>query len=633
MCGIAGIVARASAAQVLDTVRRAAQALHHRGPDDAGDLAYQDAAGSAWTIGLAHRRLSIIDLSAAARQPMGLPDEPLFIVFNGEIYNYRELRAELEALGRRFRTQSDTEVLLAAYAQWGPACLPRLAGMFAFAILDTSARRLFLARDVFGIKPLYYTTGEHGFTFASEIPALLELPGASRQANPRRVFEFLNDGVADHGGDTFFAAIHQLPAAHYLEVSLDCPSRAQPVRYWDLDRGQSLDLSFDAAARRLRDLFAESVALHLRSDVPLGVALSGGIDSSSVLMMARQVLGPRADLHTFSFIAADPAISEETWVDEANRAAGAVAHKFKVGNHDLNEEFDLLIGIQGEPFLNPLVYAQLIAFRKAKELGIKVLLEGQGADELLAGYPQYASVRLASLLGSGRGWDGLRFLQAVSGRLDIKPSGVLRAAVAGLLPPAIREPLRRAIGKPLVFPWLDRSWFLDRGVAAFESPNGGGRYRLRQALHETLFKTKIPTFVRWADRNAMACAVENRVPFLTPALAAFLFSLPEEYLLAGDGTTKAVFRQAMRGLVPDRILERKAKIGFATPYGTWLGAMRPRAQELLRAASEIPALNAAAIHLDCAPFQAGRPLSQYVLHRLWSVLFLTGWARRFGVSF
>ncbi|MGH2585608.1 MAG: asparagine synthase (glutamine-hydrolyzing), partial [Dehalococcoidia bacterium] len=352
---------------------------------------------------LMNRRLAILDLSEAGWQPMTAVEGRYFLVFNGEIYNFIELRGELEALGHTFRSGSDTEVLLAAYIEWGPRALTRLVGMFAFAILDTCKRSLFLARDFSGIKPLYYATPGNAFAFASEIKALLDLPGISRRVDPQRLYHYLRFSIVDHRDGTLFADVRQLPAAHYMEVPLDNPSAARPVRYWRLAREQRRDLSFKQAATRFRDLFLESIRLHLRSDVPVGVALSGGIDSSAVIMAMRQLQGPNLELHSFSYIAEDQSdVNEECWVDLVAGAARSTVHKVRATPQDLLAELDDLIETQEEPFANTAIFAQYRVFRLAHEAGIKVMLSGQGADEILGGYRPYLAARLASYVRHGQ---------------------------------------------------------------------------------------------------------------------------------------------------------------------------------------------------------------------------------------
>lgn len=642
MCGILGIISDRPDPELMDGVRRSAAMLRHRGPDDEGILAlgapcpeFNGATNvpahlrmsyEGKAVILAHRRLSIIDLSAAARQPMQLGQSGIFVVFNGEIYNYRELRDELQTSGARFTTSSDTEVLLAAYQAWGVNCVRRFTGMFAFCILDVPRRKVFLARDPFGIKPLFYTENSGTFAFASEIPALLELSGAPRKANAARVNALLTEGVADYGAETFFDRIQQIPPAHCLEVDLS-GSRTQstPVRYWDLACERKEDISFREAATRLRELFVESVSLHLRSDVPLAIALSGGVDSSSVMMAARHIAGCRADLHSFSYIAEDPAISEETWIDDANRAARAASHKVRFGGEDMTSDFETLVALQGEPFGGAVTYAQWKVFQGCQRAGIRVLLEGQGADELLAGYPVFQSHQLTSLLSQRRPIAALRLIRDGNGSLREK-AAVLRNALSKVRKGGVPNASRTA------FPWIDERRLPD-AHAADDLTGGSRRFLLRDALYRSLFRTKLPAFLRWGDRSAMSCSVENRVPFLTTTMAEFLFSLPDEYLLALDGTTKAVFREAMRGLVPDSILGRTDKIGFTTPYRRWIRSMRPKVADVLQDLHLIPFLDHDRIRRDCAGFLAGDDPPAVVVHHLWGLLSTLMWVRKFGVQF
>ncbi|RJQ49225.1 MAG: asparagine synthase (glutamine-hydrolyzing), partial [Desulfobacteraceae bacterium] len=340
MCGIAGIVSRDGKLPIRESIRNMTEVLKHRGPDDEGylladpksgtviraggdstpgevyksnlpyapeiDIKQAGLTGNPFTLAFGHRRLSIIDLSAAGHQPMCNREKKLWIVYNGEVYNYLELRKELESYGYSFFSNSDTEVLLAAYQHWGPLALPRLVGMFAFAILDLNERRMFLVRDFFGVKPLYYSIWNGGFAFASEIKSLLELPAVGRQVDPQRLYEFLRFGYTDHGAGTLFASIRQVPAAHYVVLPLADDAIRDPVRYWDLDLSRSSNLSFQEAKNRAREEFFKNVHLHLRSDVPVGSALSGGVDSSSIVSAMRHMKQSDLDLHTFSFISADP---------------------------------------------------------------------------------------------------------------------------------------------------------------------------------------------------------------------------------------------------------------------------------------------------------------------------------------
>jgi asparagine synthase (glutamine-hydrolysing) len=618
-----------------------ARRIAHRGPDDHGFLSFgaggvrleRDWTGTAASADavLIHRRLSILDLAPSGWQPMATEDGRYHIVFNGEVYNYVEIRAELKALGHSFRSSSDTEVLLKAYAEWGTGALSRLVGMFAFAVLDARTRRLLLARDPFGIKPLYYTLSPRAFGFASEIKALLELPGVGRGVNPQRLYEYLNFGHSSYGDETLFADVRQLPPAHYMEVGLDTGEPLDPVRYWRLDLDRRLDLSFDQAAEQLRGLFLDSVRLHLRSDVPVGAALSGGVDSSAIVMGMRHAEGPDLRLHTFTYLAEDEAINEQRWAEIVGKAARAEMHSVRPVASDLVADLDRLIATQDEPFISTSMYAQFRVFRLAAEAGIKVMLDGQGADEMLGGYPVYTAARFASLVRQGSPVAAMQFARR-SSRLPGR-GGLLMRAGEFLAPAALHRPLRRLAGRDLVPAWLRGSWFAERGVRV-RAPNRLHRTRevLKQELHQTLVHTSLPMLLRYEDRNSMAFSIESRVPFLDTRIADFMFALPEEYLISPEGTTKAVFREAMRGIVPAPILDRSDKIGLLTPEQAWLSTLRPWVEGVLGSpvAAAVPALDRVALSREWDDVLAGRKRFD---SRVWRWVNLIRWADLYQVDF
>lgn len=617
MCGIAGLVCPTRGPLETSFV----SAIDHRGPDDRGYLLWSPEAKAVLgleppepAIGqvfLAHRRLSILDLSPLGRQPMGTQDGRFFITYNGEVYNYRELRAELEALGHRFRSQSDTEVLLEGFARWGADVLQRLTGMFAFAVLDTKDRRLFLARDFFGIKPLYYAAYREGFAFASEIKALLRLPALSREADPVGVYSYLRFGLTDHGGGTLLRAIRQVPAAHYIEISLDRPVPGEPVRYWEPTSTEPTYGDPIEAAARLRELFLESVRLHLRSDVPVGAALSGGIDSSAIVHAIRH-LEPSQELHVFSFVADDPAVSEESWAEMAAHGAGAILHKVRIAPEELAADLDQLIAAQDEPFNSTSIYAQHRVMRLAKETGIKVMLDGQGADELFGGYQTCMAARLASLIRQGSWSSALSFWRQAGRRPTVGMRWLLERAGATVLPPSISWGVRMLLGDGRVPRWLDGTWFKKRGEVLPTIYEERGREVLHEQLAEMLGRTMLPHLLRYEDRNSMAWSVESRVPFLTRNLANFARSMPEHFLITSDGTTKSVFRTAMRGLVPDPILDRKDKRGFPTPETRWLVAIEPWVTRIVRSgiAWEPSVISRQEFEIDWNRILAGKLTSQ-----------------------
>lgn len=641
MCGIAGLVTNSGPIEP-GVMCRMFRRLGHRGPDDSGYLFFSNGETRVGRqlpcldpvtgVALLHRRLSILDLSTGGWQPMSTADQRYHIVFNGEIYNYLELRQELEELGHIFRSSSDTEVLLASYAEWGKKALLRFVGMFAFALLDTTARTLLLARDFFGIKPLYYTSRPGSLAFASEIKALLELPWIRRRVNSGRLYDYLRYGHTDHTSETLFAEVHQLAPAHLLEISIDDPRPGGQEAYWKLDLSSPTEISFEDAAEKVRELFFENVRLHLRSDVPLGTALSGGIDSSSIVAVIRALHPRDVELHTFSYIAADPKINEESWIDLVTQATGAIPHKVRPGAEEILADLDSLIVAQDEPFGSTSICAQYCVFRLARESGIKVMLDGQGADEILGGYRYYMAARLASLVRQNKWDEALRFLGKSSEWPDVTTLGMLLRAVDFLLPETWQGLARRLVGKDLVPSYLNAAWFRERNVKPISPHSLKEKHVLKDLLHQTLTETSLPHLLRYEDRNSMAFSIESRVPFLSPKLAQFMLSLPEDYVIPSDGTSKAVFRHAMRGIVPDAILNRRDKIGFATPERDWLKSLRPWVERVLASdsASQIPALNVKKVRQEWDAVVRGRkPFDS----RVWRWVNLIQWSQQMTVVY
>ncbi len=650
MCGIAGWIGPRFSVERLAAVRRAMDALAHRGPDDAGLLvvgaggaAYLDAGGGRTTplpatgrepAGAAivgHRRLAIIDRSADARQPMVTPDGRFVLVLNGEIYNYVELREELAAGGYRFRSASDTEVLLAAFARWGAACLDRLIGMFAFVVVDLAAGTAFLARDAFGMKPLYYAACADGLAFASEIGPLLELAASARRLDPGPLLDYLDRNVSDHGDRTLVAEVRQLPAAHHASVPLARPVPAEPVRWWAPSLETTNDLSMTEAASELRDRFLEGLRLHLRSDVRVGTLLSGGLDSSAIVMAMRALGGPSLDIHTFSYLPGPGAISEQRWIDDVNRAAQAVAHPVRLEPADWARDADLLAAVQELPFGSPAVYAQFRLFGDARASGVGVVLDGQGADELMGGYRSMWVDRLVSLIRAGRWREAGRFWRR-AGRLrfpgDPGPARLARSVLTRVGPgPWVQQWWRRRPRRPGPLRW---EWFRRRGIERLPVRTGKGPLALREALWHAVSGGSLPGLLRFEDRGSMAHAVEARLPFLTRGLAEFALSLPEEYLVAEDGTGKAVFREAMRGLVPSSVLDRRDKVGFAVPLGTWLPQL-PGIAASLEAAAAFPFLDGNVVRGLARRVRAGVTLTGAELFLAWRLVGLEGSARRLAL--
>jgi asparagine synthase (glutamine-hydrolysing) len=504
---------------------------------------------------------------------MSTPDKRYTIIFNGEVYNYLEIREELINSGCQFITQSDTEVLLWAWIIWGDECLVKLKGMFAFAILDQQERTIACVRDAFGIKPFFYYYDEQQFVFSSEIAALVKILPKRPEINKQRSYDYLVFASYDNDQDTFLEGIRHLPPAHKMVFNIDTGALTTPERWWWPAIEQRSDLSFQQAAEELRSRFLDNIRLHMRSDVPLGAALSGGLDSSAIVCCMRHI-EKQQPINTFSYIASDTDKDEEQWVDIVNNHINGTAHKVYASSKELAHDFTDLIRTQGEPFAGASIYAQYRVYQLAKQSGITVTLDGQGADELLAGYHGYPGAVIFSLLEQKRFTDCFRFIQQWSkwpGRSMLKAIIYFGDKV---VPQSLRAFALKLVGRSPEPDWIDVDSLKASQVNCRQPminvpPDAKGR-RVMNALREALLIKDIPFLLRHGDRNSMRWSVESRVPFLTIDMAEFLFSLPEDYLISLQGETKSLFRAAMRGIVPDEILDRKDKIGFATPDKTWL---------------------------------------------------------------
>jgi len=586
MCGIAGIIGGNGSVGVRERLGAAASGMRHRGPDDGAFLVWQpggrpevsaEVPSGPGSVVMAHRRLSILDLSPRGRQPMLTVDGKHAVCFNGEIYNYRELRAGLEAGGVVFRTETDTEVLLELLRLRGAEALPMLRGMFAFAFLDVEAGEVLLGRDPFGIKPLYLAESGGAVVFASELQTLRSLGVDGGPLDPQVVYQFLRFGVSDDGRTTFHRGVVQLPPGHWVKVEVGAVSIGEPVRYWSPALAEPQRISFAEAAEGIRERFLESVRLHLRSDVPVGAALSGGIDSSAIVACMRK-LEPDAEIHAFSYVPAGFPLSEERWARMAADRARVQLHTVDFTAAELAADLDELIRVQGEPFGSTSIYAQYRIFRKVREVGIPVVLDGQGGDETLAGYSIYFAARLAGMMRRGE-WGAVARLWGSRRNAGGGHMSAWFQAAGHVLPRWVADAGRHLVGKELLPSWMRREYFA--GVRTGRLEAGLDGHGMRGVLADTLSRTIIPQLLHFEDRNSMAWSVESRVPFLHVDFAEFALSLPEEYLVGGDGTMKRVFREAMRGLVPDAILDRRDKIGFHTPGNLMLAEARPWVEEIL----------------------------------------------------
>lgn len=605
MCGILGLYTTQTPVEFEQRINAALHSILHRGPDEQAIEQYSVADG---TLVFGHARLSIIDLSLGGRQPKQSDDGRFTLIFNGEIYNYKELRQELQSMGYGFHTNSDTEVLLTCWKVWGERSLHKLCGMFAFTIVDRQDKTLTCVRDAFGIKPFFYQLDDQGFKFASEITALLKLSTTKPQLNYQKAYDYLANDSYDDSQETFLTGIYHLLPGQLLRLDLEEISKAvkerksnsisiAPLPWWRPGIAERTDLNFVQAAEQLREMFLANVRLHLRSDVPLGAALSGGIDSSAVVCAMRKQ-EPDLPIQTFSYVAKGFSVDEENWIDLVNSHIGAIPHKVFVAPEDLARDIDDLILAQGEPFGGTSIYAQYRVFKLAKENGIIVTLDGQGADELLAGYHGYPEARMRSLIERGEMRELVRFVQGWSrwpGRS--LPVGI-RSAIKQFMPKNMVRTLQRKKNVSS-FTWLDSNVLHELGVNLYDDTDSEDLYangrRLADALRAALNGKGLAALLRHGDRNSMRWSIESRVPFLTQDMAEFVLSLPEHYLISAQGETKHIFRAAMRGIVPDVILNRKDKIGFATPEHDLLRMLGDRALSWTESADNVPFLRPAVI--------------------------------------
>jgi len=592
MCGIAGGFWQGrhdDDAYVAQHIDSAVQALQHRGPNAHFWHVHPAADG---VVALGHARLSVIDLSDMANQPMYTDDRRFGIIFNGEIYNYRELRNELVGIGYRFISESDTEVLLAAWQAWGAECLPKLVGMFAFVIFDKAEHSLICVRDAFGIKPFFYAWENNDFLFASEISGIKKLKKEKINLNWQRAYDYLNYGDYDSQPESFVAGIHHLMPGHLLKVNLAAGAVVNLRAWWTPQIEEFKPIKFSDAAAVLREKFLDSVRLHLRSDVPLGVALSGGIDSSAIACAVRH-LQPDMPIHTFSYIATDKKISEEHWVDAVNTHINAVPHKVRVDAQDLAQDIEDMIQAQGEPFGSTSIYAQYRIFKLARECGMTVMLDGQGADELLGGYHGYPGSRIRSLLGNHEYTSAIRFF--VNWKKNRSLLYGIKSIAADFSTGRLHTVLRRFNGQASTPAWLNTEVLAESGVhlshPPYHSPYDKKGRCLVSRLAFAATQRGLPSLLRHGDRNSMRFSIESRVPFANKNLADFLLSLPERYLVSDQGETKNLFRTAMRGIVPDSILNRKDKVGFETPEKAWLYSIETQVKEWLAKETGLPFIN------------------------------------------
>lgn len=558
MCGIFGYIGTKKI-----NLKAVTDIIEHRGPDAEGYLGYQvdnkklgyglneSLLLDGFRVLFGFRRLAIIDLSHGADQPFSIPGRGLHVVFNGEIYNYLEIKAELQRLGHFFQTQSDTEVLLHAYDEWGEHCVEHFNGMWAFAILDEKRNRVFCSRDRFGVKPFYYYHSTNGFFFCSEIKQLFAA-GVHKEINENVIRDFLDKSLTDFSEETFFKDVFQLKAGHSLTIQLENENaRPEQAKHWELHADDAYrNISYADAQAEFTRLFSESIRLRFRSDVSVGSCLSGGLDSSAIVSQAATMFHYHINTFTSRF---DIKEFDESYYANlvVNKFSNVRPHFCSLNENILQTEIDRLVYHQDEPFPTFGIMAQWEVMKLAKANNVVVLLDGQGGDELLGGYRKYYAFYLKELLQN--------FQLASFARNSYY---LFRNKEFNFFS---KEGIKRYMG-------ASQANFLSAKGASLATRAQiglGSVSTMNEKSKEDIEYFSFPPLLRYEDRNSMAHSIEARVPFMDYRLVRFVYSLPATYKIR-HGFTKSLLRDSLKGVLPEETRTRISKLGFATPQSEWM---------------------------------------------------------------
>ena len=604
MCGISGIFDISGKPVETGLLKKMTSVIRHRGPDDEGYILINTKTNQtlscfgddtvpelkeklsplkneiAANLALSNRRLAVLDLSAKGHQPMSDSQQSVWLTYNGEIYNYRELRLELSDKGYSFKTTTDTEVIINAYLEWDLECQTRFRGMWAFALWDDRKKRLFCSRDRFGIKPLYYLFDGNTFLFGSELKQLL-LSDNGSEINEKMFYRLMKMGsFLYYNDETLFTQIKTLPHSHFLTFD---DENIQVSRYYDLPiaKFESSELTFSQAVESYRDRLTESVKLHLRSDIEVGSCLSGGLDSSAIVALAARMTGQ--PIRTFTAYYSEPAaMDERKWVRVLRDNLRIESYEISPRPADFISDFTRITHLQEYPLIGSSPLSQYYVMKLASEQGIKVVLDGQGNDEINIGYAHSSYRYFADLLSSGR---FKTFVSQFGNYLKTSDNKSRREKIAktlltAVLPESVRYGLEIKHYLPNIM------------TADFDTSDLIGNLqdlptsKLSTFLYHLIMTIYLQTLLHFEDRNSMAFSIESRVPFLDHQLVEFLLSLPADYKIEG-GVSKKLHREGMKGIVPAAILNRNDKVNFATPAESiWLrGEMKEFVRSVLWSSS------------------------------------------------
>jgi asparagine synthase (glutamine-hydrolysing) len=562
MCGISGIIGKEKVN--LDLIRQINEVIEHRGPDGKGIWS-----NNSGNVAFGHVRLSILDLSSQAAQPMANKKGNIHITFNGEIYNFIELRDSLKGKGYYFNTDSDTEVLLYAYEEWGFEMLEKINGMFAFCIFDELQNHIFCARDRYGEKPFLYSFSEDFFIFSSEYKGILQAKEVSSKIDEKKLMRFaLNQGTGlDEFEETLFNEIRQLLPGTSLKLDLN-DWKLVKWKYWDIEINSNLFKgSFKDASFEFGELLLDSIKLRMRSDVEVGSCLSGGLDSSAIVSLIRKKISPIKPYHTFSGIFPDSDANEWEFAKQIVDDCNTISHVIEPTSKDLVNSIEEFIWYNELPVGSTSQFAQWSVFKLARANGIKVLLDGQGSDEILGGYEQYFYKYLQGVKISKSNEVYLNEIKKIDenypGLLESQPNRFIDK-----IPFRLRYLLANKLGKG-----SSSNFGLNYDLAIeLQAESGYPNYNfkdpLKNALYGDSFNRFLSTLLRYGDRNSMAHSVEIRLPFCDHRIAEFILTLPTEFIM-GDGKTKRILRESMNGVLIDPIRLRMRKRGFLPPQNKW----------------------------------------------------------------
>ena len=609
MCGITGlIIKRGSNDGLIDKINAMTKLIEHRGPDGEGYYHYKN-------LGLGHRRLAIIDLTDDGHQPMSYLEGQLVITYNGEIYNYLEIRKELEQFGYKFHSKSDTEVVLAAYAQWGTDCVTRFNGMWAFALFDKRKNIIFCSRDRFGVKPFYYINTPDFFALGSEIRQLLPLKN-SITANKEVLLDFILTSITDHSQETFYQDVLKLPAGHNLIYSLD-NNNISIERFYELSLNPNFtNLSADDAVESYMQLLEDSIKLRLRADVLVGTCLSGGLDSSSVASIAAPLYHASSGkaFHGITAVSEQESNNELVYANQVIEYSKMTGLQVKPTYTDFIESLPKVVLAQEEHFGSTSLTMQYFVMKTARDHGITVLLDGQGGDETLLGYDKYYGSYLATTL---RQHGTLAFIKALnSSNKNNQKLSLIRAMkylVSSTFAPARylyyckRHPyLRTRPSCPVHLTQYSQSIWDSYALQKFE-----------------IESTNLPILLRYEDKNSMAHSIETRLPFLDYRVVEAALSLPGDYKIK-DGWSKWLLRKGMENRMPNSIIWRKNKFGFEAPEALW---HKQHFSQMHATISQSPLLN----HIAKSQ-ELKKNYKTLDVRSQWRLYSIALWEQAFGVS-